>query len=240
MRRYIFYLAVGLITFIISVIACVSYALLKVNKTESESFEKMKQAQTLKDYTEDKKTKQPEFVEIKLKDLPCENETLRLVWNNLTDETASINIDRAERFKNCSDILEVWEDDKPIDLNNDGHQEIIVRGIENPYSRCGNNCYTYWIFQKTAEKKYRKLFEAEGYLPVIRKKQTQEYKDIMFEFYGSYATFLIGNYKFNGTKYVLKNCWSETKLYKNKDGEIVEGKKYRIENYDCNETWLSK
>jgi hypothetical protein len=161
---------------------------------------------------------------------------LRLVWNGLTDETASINVERAEKIKNCLDIIEVWIDDEPIDLDNDGNQEIVIRGIENPYSRCGNNCYTYWIFQQTTEKNYRKLFEAEGYLPIVKSKKTKGYKDIVFEVFANYNE--SGNilFQFNGTEYVPKQCWSASNLYKNKDGEIVEGKKVEIKYYKCDES----
>ncbi len=95
------------------------------------------------------------------------------------------------------------------------------------------------MFQQINEKDYRKLFEVEGYLPVVKNKKTKGYKDIMFEVYASYVEF--GNilYKFNGTEYVPKKCWRESKLYKNKDGEMVEGKNFKTEYYECKETgWL--
>jgi hypothetical protein len=233
MRRYAFYLAAGFLTSSVSIFALFPFSFWKINQTESEGYVRTARAQTLKDYTADKKNKQPEFVSIKLKNLPCEHETLLLVWNNLTDETASINIERAAKIKNCSDILEVLEFDKPFDLDNDGNEEIIIRGIENPYSRCGNNCYTYWIFQKTGEKKYLKLFEAEGYLPIVENKKTKGYKDLIFEVFARYSE--SGNilYQFNGKEYIPKRCWSDSNLYKNNDGDLVEGKKRKTRYYKC-------
>lgn len=241
MRRYTFYLSVALLAFGIGsfvVFSCfwkTQNSLPKVELTEDSKIEIVNSS------LENKKTKQPEFIKIELKNLPCEDKILRLVWNELSDETASINVDRAEKIKTCSDILQIDEFDEPVDLNSDGRKEIVIRGIENPFSRCGNNCYTYWIFQQINENEYRKIFEAEGYLPVVKNKKTKGYKDIMFEKHGSYAYFSIILYKFNGTEYLPKNCWSESKLYKNKDGDMVEGKEYKVEYYKCEETgWLQK
>lgn len=235
MRRYTFYLSIALLAFGIGSFVVFKFYLKCVEQNVTAQTTTSKVG-TSKSLSGNAKTKQSEFIKIGLKDLPCENKTLQIVWNKLTNEIGTINSERAGNIKNCGDIIQV---DEPLDLNDDGRKEIVIKGLENPF-RCGNNCSKFWIFQQTKNRKYRKLFEANGYLPNVRRSKTFGYKNILFEFYGSYNSFLNGTYKFNGTEYVLKNCWSETNLYKNKDGDMSEGKKWRVKNYDCKEAQSSK
>ncbi|HRH41507.1 MAG TPA: hypothetical protein PKY82_07660 [Pyrinomonadaceae bacterium] len=231
MNRYVFYFLIALLVF--EIFSIINYLGWNDRKNlQNINLIKNSQSETDKNYLENAKTKQSEFVEIKLKDLPCEDKILQIVWNKLTNEIGSINSERARNIKNCSDIIESFFESP--DLNNDGQKEIFIRGVENPF-RCGNNCSKYWVFEKINGQSYRKIFEANGYLPVVRKSKTLGYKNIAFEFYASAIEFIDGTYKFNGTEYVLKNCWSENKLVKNKDGDFVKRNKWKVKNYDCRE-----
>ncbi len=234
MRRYTFYLSVALLAFGIgSFIVFKFYWNTQIDLPKAELTEDSK-VEVVNNSLEYKKTKQPEFIEIAFKDLPCEDENLKPFWSELNDRTVSINTDYIERIKDCSDLIEV---DESFDLNSDGQKEIFIRSHSGYF--CGNNCQVFWVFQKDNEKGYRKLFEAMGYMTVVENKKTKGYKDIMFEVYASYTYFDIKLYKFNGTEYVPKKCWSESKLYKNKVGELVEGKSYKTEYHECKETeWV--
>lgn len=228
MKRYAFYFGISLVSFSIGLIV-VSFLYLKITDKTSERQNSIT-LESDKTPLEKAKTKQPELVWVKMEDLPCEDKILKLVWNKFKDEELSIDSERAESIKNCSDIVEWFELN---DLNNDEKKEIFIRGIYYPF-RCGNNCSKYWIFGTIKGQGYQKIFEAEGYLPVISKSKTLGYRNITFEFYASYVEFINGTYTFNGTEYVLKNCWKESKLVKNKDGELVEGKKWKTIPRKCN------
>ena len=235
MRRYTFYLSVALLAFGIGSFVVFKFYLKCVEQNVIAQTTNSKVG-TDKSLSGNAKTKQPEFIKIELKNLPCEDKTLQIVWDKLTNEIGTINSERAGKIKDCGDVIQV---DESLDLNGDGRKEIVIKGLENPF-RCGNNCSKFWIFQQTKNRNYQKLFEANGYLPDAGKRKTLGYKDILFEFYASYNEFINGTYKFNGTEYVLKNCWSKTNLYKNKDGDMAEGKKWRVENYDCREAQPSQ
>ena len=226
MRRTLFYLAV--VTLLVFGIGVISVGSLLVDAQDNPD-----KVKTVNTSLENQKTKQPEFVEIAFKDIPCEEENLKLVWNELKDRTVSINTDYVERIKDCSNLIGLNES---FDLNNDGRKEIFIRS-ESGYF-CGNNCQIFWIFQQDNKNALQKLFEAKGYLPTVKNKKTNGYKDIMFEFSATYTDAEIGIYKFNGEKYIPARCWSESKLYENKAGEMVEGKKIIIENENCKEVEL--
>jgi hypothetical protein len=242
MRRYTFYLLVAVLAFEIgSIVVFKLYwntqnDLLKVQLTEQSKVE------IVNNSLENKKIKKPEFIEIAFKNLPCEDEKLKPFWNELSDRTVSINTDYLERIKDCSDLIEYdylvgSKNDGQVDLNNDGQKEIFIRSHVGYF--CGNNCQVFWVFQKDNEKGYRKLFEQMGYMTIVENKKTNGYKDIRFEVYASYVYIDQKLYKFNGTEYVPKKCWSESKLHKNKAGELVESKRYRTEYHECKETeWV--
>ncbi len=233
MRRYTFYLAVALLAFGIGSFVVFKFYWNTQNDLPKDELTEDSKVEVVNNSLEYKKTKQPEFIEIAFKNLPCEDENLKPIWSELIDRKVSINTDYIERIKDCSDLIEV---DESFDLNSDGRKEIFIRSHSGYF--CGNNCQIFWVFQQDNEKRYKKLFEAKGYLPVVQNKKTQGYKDIMFEFSATYTYFSLSIYKYNGKEYVPTRCWSESKLYKNKDGELVEGKIYRVENQDCKEIWL--
>ncbi len=234
MRRYTFYLSVALLAFGIgSFVVFKFYWNTQNNLLNAELTEESK-VEVANTSLENQRTKQPKFVEIAFKNLPCEDENLKPFWYELKDRTVSINTDYLERIKDCSNLI--WIDES-VDLNNDGRKEIFIRS-ESGYF-CGNNCQVFWVFQQDKEKGLRKLFEQMGYMPIVKNTKTKGYKDIMFEVYASYVYFDKKLYKFNGTEYVPKKCWSESKLYKNKAGELVEGKRYKTEYHECKETeWV--
>lgn len=242
MRRYVFYIAIALSAFVIGsagvYFVFYEYNAKDISEVKTTAVSETNYAGT---FVENRQTPQPEFVTFKLKELPCEDKTLQIVWNELTDEFAEINETRAGDFKSCEDFLEVadfFQDDKDLDLNNDGVKEIFIRGIANPYSRCGNNCYTYWIFQKTGDKKYRKLFEAEGHLAIVQNKKTRGYKDIGFTV--TYKDIVYSKnilFGFDGTHYIPKKCWEESKLVKARNNvDLVVGKKWKTIYSECKES----
>lgn len=242
MRRYTFYLSIALLAFELgSFVSFKFYWNIQNDSPQVEPPEKSK-TEVVNISPENKKTKQPTFIKIAFKDLSCKDEGLKPIWSELIDRTVSINTDYIERIKDCSDLIETNDSDGlnkdgQVDLDNDGQKEMFVRSVIGYF--CGNNCRIFWVFRKDNEKGYRKLFEAMGYMTIVENKKTKGFKDIRFEVYANYAYIDQKLYRFNGTEYVPKKCWSESKLYKNKVGEILEGKKYKTTYHDCKETeWI--
>lgn len=237
MRRYTFYLMVALLAFGIGSFVVFNFYLKHIEqsiitqttKTNSVSNTESKLNAVQKKTNENKADDTKEIV---LKNLPCDDKNLQLVWNELKDETASVSAETAKEIKSCSDIIEI---DEPADLNNDGRKEIVIRGWRSPY-RVGGDGVTFWIFQKVNQKNYKKLFEGKGSFFNLKNTKTKGYRDILSNFRYNSAEYDYIIYKFNGTKYVPKKCWEESSLYKNRDGELVAGKKLKIIPYKCKES----
>lgn len=230
MKRYAFYFGIGLVSFSIGLIV-VSFLYLKITDKTSERQNSIT-LESDKNPLEKAKTKQTEFIEIKLKDLPCEDKILKLVWDDLTDETASFNTGYAAKIKDCSDIIEIGE---KFDLNNDGRKRVSIVSHTSPFS-AGGDGYTLWVFQKIDENNYREIFKGIGSFFDFKNTKTKGYEDILTNFRYNSAEYGYVIYKFNGEKYVPKQCWNESKLVKNKDGDLGEGKKWKIIPRKCNES----
>jgi hypothetical protein len=231
MRRYIIYLSVALLAFGLSTFVVIKFFLKTQNSLPKAEITNDFKVEVINSSSEAKNIKKTEFTEIKLKKLPCEDKNLQLVWNDLEDETTSVSAESAKEIKNCSDIIEV---DEPTYLNNDGQKEVVIRGWRSPY-RVGGDGVTFWIFREVNKNEYRKVFEGKGSFFYLKNTKTKGYRDITVRFRHNSAEYDHKVYKFNGTKYAPKQCRSESYLYKNKDGELVEGKTLKIEPYKCNE-----
>lgn len=229
MKRYAFYFGIGLLSFSIGFI--VVFFLYHKPIDKNSGTQNLITLETDKNSLGKIKIKQSEFVEIKLKDLPCEDKILKLVWDDITNETTSINTDEATKIKNCSEIIEIGEE---FDLNNDGQKEVSIVSHTSPF-RAGGDGYTLWIFQKIDKNNYRKIFEGIVSDFGVENSRTKEFRTITTSFRYNSAEYGYVTYKFNGEKYIPKHCWNESKLYKNKDGELVEGNKWKVRNYDCRE-----
>ncbi len=192
MRRYTFYLSVALLAFGIGSFVVFNFFWKTQNSLPKVELTVDSKVEVVNNSLENKKTKQPEFIEIAFKNFPCEDKNLKPFWNELKDRTVSRNTDYIERIKDCSDLIQTdylvgLNNDGQIDLNNDGQKEIFIRSASGYF--CGNNCQVFWVFQKDNKQGYRKLFEQMGYMTIVENKKTKGYKEIMFEVYASYTYF---------------------------------------------------
>ena len=168
--------------------------------------------------------------EIVLKTLPCKDRNLQLVWKNLgEDETDFSSVEYPKNVSDCRNYISVSEF---IDLNNDGQTEIIISGDKFPFCASGG-CH-YWIFQKRNKTRYKQIFDTIGSIKV-RKSKTEGYRNLEYVFRYSTDEYTRIIYKFNGLKYVPKQCQKEHFTYIDKDGKIVVLKKPRITSYECKE-----
>ena len=242
MSRTLFYLSVALLAFWIGSLVVFKFYWNTQNDLPEAELTEDSEVEFVNNSSEQKKKKQPKFIEITFKNFPCEDENLKPFWDELKDKTVSINTDYIERIKDCSDLIETdyligLNNDGLADLNNDGQKEIFIRSHVGYF--CGNNCQVFWVFQQDKEKGLRKLFEQMGYITIVENKKTKGYKDIAFVVHSSYTFSDQKLYKFNGTEYVPKKCWSVSKLHKNKAGDLVESKRYKTEYHECKETeWV--
>lgn len=225
MRRYIFYLAVGIITFGVSLFAYISFALWKVNKLETND---VKRIETLQ-----KTPEQFEFTEKPSKtdkDFKCENQYLLAVWNHLQKDNDYKEIFdngiRQNDLKDCSEVIGI---DELIDLNNDGNQEAIVtgRGWLNGISEI-----SIWIVEKNKES-YRVILDNGLGIYEIKNQKTEGFQDILISFKVSIQDSDKFLYQFSGKSYKPKKCWTETIAARDRQDRIYELKKPRIKNWNC-------
>lgn len=222
MRRYTFYIAIALFSFVVgSLLAAVSYY-----KTNIPNL-------TLVDANHE-----PQFVpEI---DLPeavkakngfrCDDKFLLAVWNRLRE-----NDDLKEVFdygtgKNTlSDCSEVVGIDKFIDLNGDGDPEAVVtgKGWINGISEIST-----WIVEKN-KGNYKVVLDHGIGLYEIEKQMNKGFYAILISVKVSIEESDKFLYRFDGDSYKQKKCWTEIIAARDRRGQVYELKKPRKNYWRC-------
>lgn len=109
-----------------------------------------------------------------------------------------------ERHWTIAQLAGQINDVKKVDLNGDGSPEFIFSGIV-----CGNaNCST-WIYRKDGSRYVQIPFDASAVGIEISKTPTKGYLDIIVEGHSSAAETELHVYKFDGSKYEVKECFSK-------------------------------
>lgn len=134
----------------------------------------------------------------------CSDENLRPVWGLLKVE---LEKDYAflEYGTDCADFFRV---EKKADLNLDGKQELLVKGILLGQCAPVGNC-SFFVFTKNKKQYEPLLVEAGGSVQQfeIAETKTNGYKDLVLKSHGSWNTGNWDVYKFNGKKYEAKKCY---------------------------------
>ena len=120
-------------------------------------------------------------------------------------------------------------DVKKVDLNGDGSLELIFSGII-----CGNaNCST-WIYRKNGNRYVQIPFDASAIGIEIRKTKTSGYFDISVEGRSSASETELHIYKFDGSKYEIKECFSKKfAVVNSKTGKATVLKTPKITKINC-------
>jgi hypothetical protein len=220
MRRYVFYLAVGIITFAISLSAYFSYTRRNAPETESESYKKIEKAETLQ-------VESPEKRSEKNKDFNCENRYLLTVWNHLKkDKDYKKLFDRENKITDCSEVLGVGG---VVDLNNDGDKELIAN--DNGWLN-GVFSQSFWIVRKVGND-YKIILEGKNVEYEPKNQTTNGFFDINITTKWSGGERSLRLYQFNGSNYVPKKCYLEYDwILKNDDWIQLE--KPVISRVPCN------
>lgn len=199
MRRYFFYLAVGIVTFVISFSAYFTFTLWNVSETES--FKRTDNAETLQ--------KLPEQIESfenpseKNKDFRCENQYLLTVWNHLKkDEDYKELFRRENKVTDCSEVLGISD---AVDLNNDEEKEAVVS--DNGW-RNGVFSQSFWIVRKVGND-YKIILEGKNVEYEPKNQTTNGFFDINITTKWSGGERSLHLYQFNGSNYVPKKCYVE-------------------------------
>jgi hypothetical protein len=224
MRRYAFYLAVGFITFGVSIFAYVTFTMWKVCKAESEGFKRTKSAESFQ-----KQPEQVEFIEKnakKIMDFKCENQYLLAVWNHLRKDNDYKELFDSGKITDCSEVFGISD---TVDLNNDEDKEAVVS--DNGW-RSGVFNQSFWIVQKVG-KDYKIILEGKDVEYEPKNQINNGFFDINIttKWRGGERTLKI--YQFNGSNYVPKKCYVEyTWILKN--DEKIELEKPMISRVSCN------
>lgn len=211
MRRFAFYLSVALLAFGIG-----SFVVFKFYFKHAEQPVIAQTAETntvskpeLKDNTiqrEMNENKVDDTKETVLKNLPCKDKNLRLVWDKIKNEFADETFeDLADRgVRSCKDLFEV---EKVIDLNGDKQVEIVVHQIAD--CPASGNC-TFWVFQKE-KNDFKPILDTNMIQSFnLRKTQTNGYKDLELRTWNTGFEYYVQLFKFNAGKYKAQKCWFET------------------------------
>ena len=146
--------------------------------------------------------------------IQCHDQILKPVMKIMfKDSEVREEVNRRIEVDECTDLFE----HTLADLNSDGVNEILVRGVP-----CGatGNC-AFWIFQRRGQK-YRVLERGGDYTDrakmgdQILRTKTRGYYDILLR--GHFSAAETGFYylKFNGRKYELDRCLYEVPDYRSK------------------------
>lgn len=216
MRRFAFYLSVALLAFGIG-----SFVVFKFYFKHAEQPVIAQTAETntvskpeLKDNTiqrEMNENKVDDTKETVLKNLPCKDKNLRLVWDKIKNEFADETFeDLADRgVRSCKDLFEV---EKVIDLNGDKQVEIVVHQIAD--CPASGNC-TFWVFQKE-KNDFKPILDTNMIQSFnLRKTQTNGYKDLELRTWNqalsitfNYSNLMLGNIKLKNVGLKLIRFWA--------------------------------
>ena len=245
MRRTLFYLSVALLAFGIGSFVVFKFCWKPAEqsittqateidtvskleiKNDSMQFE-MKDDLMLRKFKEDKVDDSKEVI---LKNLPCKDKNLRLVWNKIKNEFANESPKYLARIgvRNCNSLFRV---EKVVDLNDDGQAEIIVHQIAD--CTATGNC-PFWVFQKE-KNDYKPILDTNMIQSFkLRKTQANGYKDLDLMTHNSASSSYHQLFKFNGKKYKAQECWWADYEYLDATEQLHQFKKPRINYEKCDE-----
>ena len=218
MRRYTFYILVAFFTFSLSALIVFSFFTNAPEKIEKNTKFLLAEINGKWQFIPVEKLPAPK------KDLPppnvskkqdivgfqkpfCHDKRILPVWK-IMQKDEYFKFQSGGKFikPNCSDMFEVLF----YDLNQDGKNEILLRG--NSPDLCGavGNC-GFWIFEKKG-KKYRKILSNADFVDItkmgnqIRREKTNGYHQIITKGHWSASDTRHSIFKFNGQKYIESKC----------------------------------
>lgn len=239
MRRYLFYLFVSLITFVVGIFACFSDDFWKVYKTDRKVFESTEKTVALPKRSAEKAEKNESFErdcydnEIKpFRDRLDKEAFLRLKRNQAEvsneDGSASFQAQWArlsEKFtcKRFSDI-------EQKDLNDDGEEEIFAKG-EITSNRSDREIF---VFQSENGKLKPILYDVAGSFVEPTEKKFNGFSEIIIKSeHFTYGGRRVNRYRFNGKFYEPIKCVTEYEWETGVNGKTINYKKPRIEVETC-------
>jgi hypothetical protein len=216
MRRYTFYLSVALLAFGIG--SFVVFKFYWKAENVSPKVEQINETNVfMKRFGDARSDLKREVMQTPIENQPLVKKKTNLTCNDKILSTVLADLKKEKDFNNdvkyyleennasdCKDILFIK---KTVDLNNDGIDEVIVRGKN--WLLCGatGNCST-WIYGKFG-KKYKKLLDTGGETLEVKKKSKNGYKNIFVSVHDSCCSSYLQTYKFDGAKYKEGNCLFE-------------------------------
>ncbi|MEP6924674.1 MAG: hypothetical protein ABI954_09435 [Pyrinomonadaceae bacterium] len=221
MRRFVFYIAIALLTFTIGSFIAFNFGQ-KAQKVQVnvEKIAKLKaEMQTYQNFSGFAETfigpKQQTIKEKNEKLKPfCNDKKILPIWNKLKkDEHFREWEEGFYESVDCADMLEVTE----FDLNQDKQKEILLRGKNFNTCSVVGNC-GFWIFEKRG-KTYRKLLSSTDYIDItkmpdqVEKSMTRGYFNILLKGHLDSSDTHYIFYKFNGSKYEQRKCLVNTRVW---------------------------
>lgn len=218
MRHYTFYILVALLTFSIGslIVFCfhtdspeetknnTKFLLTEINgKWQFVPVKKLPESQ-INSSSQDKVEKR-ETTEFRKPF--CRDKRILPVWT-LMQKDQYFKRQSGGRFiePNCADMFEVFY----YDLNQDGKNEILLRGKSPDLCGAVGNC-GFWIFEKRG-KKYRKILTDADYAEItemgnqIRREKTNGYHQIITKGHWNVSDTRHSIFVFNGQRYVESKC----------------------------------
>lgn len=159
----------------------------------------------------------------------CHDEKILPVWRELVKDKGFRDWSKGfHESINCADMLEIRE----IDLNQDGRNEIILRGKNFNLCSAVGNC-AFWIYEKKG-KKYKRLLYSTDYFDATelpdqaRKTKTNKYFDIELAGHMSGYETLYARYKFDGKHYREGRCMIEI-YHMNDERKVLSCRKWNLQ-----------
>lgn len=196
MRRNAFHLALGLLAFVIGSFVVNNFYQNKLIKVSLEN-------QNINaEITEQNKANNVKAVKFK-----CEDEVLQIIWKSLDKNYSEWKdfVVESNDYNSCQEFF----DKKSIDLNNDGTDEIVVKGNRPVFCGSGGDCKN-WVVSKIGNQ-YRIIFEAfvgefDGDLQFLRQKNNK-FKNIKIKQNNGWEADIFGIFEFDGENYQIKKCF---------------------------------
>lgn len=233
MRRFIFYISVGLLTF--GVGCFLAYVFQYCYVSEESTINK-------KVLPNNPKQKVGNLAALSIKgksrlaDPVCESQPLKSLWNELKkDKVFEDWLGWKKSFSeddNCADLLRI----EIFDLNSDGAYEFLVRG-DSSFCSMTCNC-AFWVL-KEKNGKFQIILSGNSYLDgrdilsQIQKSRTNNFKNILLEVRVQRNAHAYKLYKFDGKKYRERNCnihqWNE--FEPDEKTKIMNCREFEKKNY---------
>jgi hypothetical protein len=145
----------------------------------------------------------------------CEDKQLKFFWLSFLKEKSVQKALPKKEYNdnvvyNCSHKLKIFR----IDLNDDGNDEYNVALIDSGICSSKSNCPR-MIYEQNDGEFNQLLFNEASLLVELGNNRTKGYQDLNIVFNTGPGGGYIENYKFDGKRYKLENCysgWSDDKL----------------------------